>query len=104
MHRKLPYVRRTWKPSIAKLLARLLQPGSHEAVERLARLPEVDHAPSAVNRSRRVEDHARGRIALHVHALVNCVVLRLRPSRKLNPESDGHAVPFPRNVRARLAR
>src|ERR1039458_4496333 len=96
VHRKLLDVWRARERLVAKLLGGWLQPPLGEPVESLARLPEVDNSPAPVDRARRVEDHARGWVALNIHVPVNRVVLLLRRAAELEPQSDCHFESSPR--------
>src|SRR5438270_6214031 len=93
VNRELLHIGWVGEAAIAKTLQARHEPLADEGVEGLAGLPEVDHAPAALDRTGRVHDHPLGRVRVYLHHLVSCVVVLLRSSAEPEPYADSHCNP-----------
>ena len=71
------------------------EPRLDELIERPARLPKVDDAPTVLDRASRVKDQPLGGIAVNVHRSVKRVVLVLCCPYEFDSETDRHRATLP---------
>src|SRR5208283_2337356 len=102
VYRELLHVGRVRKPLVAEPVQARHEPLAHETVERLARLPKIDHAPTTVDRAGRVDNHPLGRVADDLHHPVGSVVVLLRPTGELESDAYSHLGSPPRVCTATL--